>query len=286
MKLRNGKRSINELQAILTAQSYHAENGPNTTPACCHPAKKSKSKRPRRKSAGYSISSSTSDSVSPSGSGSALEIMEFGENLNKKIQKLERKGNRVVKQSSEQTIALYELNRVINQKFIEILEYKNQLAKKISAKTLQNKESELKQLRDQHKELLHSSKKLFLEAKRTFSMAQRYGTGHVKSEQQLNTEKFAKNSKQFLDPKNGQPTQECGICMGPLQKGEQKLLVKKCKHVFHFECFKIWSELRTTCPYCRGEIEPGVDKMVCKIPENITQTISWADMTSTNISGF
>ena len=78
--------------------------------------------------------------------------------------------------------------------------------------------------------------------------------------------------------------QDCGICMGPMEKNVRRCVINKCQHAFHLECFEEWAKMRTTCPYCRGEIEPGVDQI--ELPESLVQTISWADMTLTNVSGF
>jgi len=45
----------------------------------------------------------------------------------------------------------------------------------------------------------------------------------------------------------------CTICQDSLSK--TFLMLKKCKHVFHYECLKEWNnEYRQTCPNCRKDI--------------------------------
>ena len=139
-------------------------------------------------------------------------------------------------------------------------------------------ETELKMLREDHAQMLHKSKCLLVDAKRVFAQAKRTEEGLLKSEQQCNIQKFAKNSKKFIG-------QDCGICMATFEKKgetEGRVLVKACGHVFHAGCFKMWAQLKTTCPFCRGEIEPSVDNI--KLPEVVTQMISWSDVTLTNVS--
>jgi len=43
----------------------------------------------------------------------------------------------------------------------------------------------------------------------------------------------------------------CSICLESNNVGWTEV---KCKHLFHFECLKIWIEKSKTCPICREEI--------------------------------
>ena len=313
MKLRSGKRSLTDVQKLF--QRQNGLNQTNSINSKDQPVNKKRrvNDRPRRvlsqtqkdrnkrkniknrkinKNKNIKNTSCNSNSCSRSiilpsaGPGNstnmieleeAVNLIEYGLRLSKEIKKLERKANNLLKESDKMTKELYELNRQMNLDFIKILEYKNQKKRKICCKTLDNMESDLREKRTEHRRILQESKIKMLESKRLFSLAKRKDIGEPKSEQALNVTKFAKNSKKFLG-------QDCGICMGPMEKNVRRCVINKCQHAFHLECFEEWAKMRTTCPYCRGEIEPGVDQI--ELPESLVQTISWADMTLTNVSGF
>lgn len=237
MKLRNGKRSLREAQEIYekheAAQALTKKNSKSDIKTSVKGSRKSPRKRkaksthnsknnkkskksntptPRRSSgtidtliqeSKLSVSAFLESMPGPSGSNDQdtirqMEILEFSKKLSEKVQKTEKKGRKLLNKSDILTFKLYEMNRKINIQMLEILEYKNQKIKNICVKTLENKESELKLMRDEHKEILHESKVLLLEAKRIFSLAKRLETGKIKTEKASNTTRHAKNSKIFM----------------------------------------------------------------------------------------
>merc|ERR1719245_450458 len=290
MKLRSGKRSLTDVQKLFQKQNglqNHTTNPLEKT----QPVNKKRrvNDRPKRvlsktqkdrnkRNINKNNSITIPCSAGPAGNltsinielEEAVKLMEYGLRLSKEIKKLERKANNLLKESDKLTKDLYELNRQMNLDFIKILEYRNQKKKKICSKTLDNMESDLRDKRAKHRRILQESKMKILESKRK-------DVGEQKSERALNVTKFAKNSKKFLG-------QDCGICMEPMEKNVRRCVINKCQHAFYLECFEEWAKMKTTCPYCRGKIEPGVDQI--ELPESLVQTISWADMTLTNVSGF
>merc|ERR1712139_10576 len=141
--------------------------------------------------------------------------------------------------------------------------------------TVPEMENQLKQMREKHRSLVRSSKKSLLNAKRLFSLSARIGDGYIKSELEDNITRFRKGSKQHIG-------KECAVCIDEITKKDRSVHVGLCQHVLHEDCFDSWSELHTTCPVCRTQLEPNVDTQ--PLPQQITDTISWADMTTTNIS--
>ncbi|KAJ8436817.1 hypothetical protein Cgig2_032045 [Carnegiea gigantea] len=49
---------------------------------------------------------------------------------------------------------------------------------------------------------------------------------------------------------------ECAVCLSVFEEDETLRLLPKCDHVFHVECVEKWLATRSTCPYCRAELEP------------------------------
>jgi len=56
-------------------------------------------------------------------------------------------------------------------------------------------------------------------------------------------------------------SQQCPICLEPETGDTIKVVVRGCRHIFHYDCFKLWLEADTdvrTCPVCRGRL-PGFE---------------------------
>merc|ERR1719245_347924 len=271
MKLRSGKRSLTDVQKLFQKQNglqNHTNNQLERTQPVNKKRRvndrpkrvlsKTQKDRNKRKNKNNSRNINKNNSITiPCSAGpagnltsinieleEAVKLMEYGLRLSKEIKKLERKANNLLKESDKLTKDLYELNRQMNLDFIKILEYRNQKKKKICSKTLDNMESALREKRAEHRRILQESKMKILESKRLFSLAKRKDIGEPKSEQALNVTKFAKNSNKFLG-------QDCGICMGPMEKNVRRCVINKCQHAFHLECFEEWAKMKTTCPYCR-----------------------------------
>jgi len=221
---------------------------------------------------------------------SQLEALDWGKEVTKKSKDLERKAAIALAKSDRQTSDLYRLNRKINDLFCKIMVEKSQkeakqnlvntksAAKKLSlanTEKINSMENDLRLLREKHRTLVRLSKKSLLQAKRLFTMSKRVSDGYVKTELEENTERFRKGSKKNVG-------RECPVCIDIITCKDRSLQVNQCKHVMHEECFDSWIDCHTTCPACRTELEPQVGQQ--ELPQQITDTISWADMTTTNIS--
>lgn len=57
--------------------------------------------------------------------------------------------------------------------------------------------------------------------------------------------------EKYFKIKNLDEEKTCSICLESNNVGWTEV---KCKHLFHFECLKIWIEKSKTCPICREEI--------------------------------
>lgn len=50
-------------------------------------------------------------------------------------------------------------------------------------------------------------------------------------------------------------TEGCPICLEQFTADREKITLKQCKHIFHFNCLRAWvREQHTTCPSCRSAI--------------------------------
>lgn len=47
----------------------------------------------------------------------------------------------------------------------------------------------------------------------------------------------------------------CSICLQEFEPEEQCVLVPSCQHCFHDECLAEWLSTKSTCPYCRHNIQ-------------------------------
>jgi len=219
-----------------------------------------------------------------------LEALDWGKEVTKKSKDLERKAAIALAKSDRQTSDLYRLNRRINDLFCKIMVEKSQKeatqspdkmkqveknASGVSTDKIKQMENDLRLLREKHRTLVRTSKKSLLQAKRLFTMSKRVSDGYSKSELDENTERFRKGCKKNVG-------RECPVCIDIITCKDRSLQVNQCKHVMHEECFDSWIDCHTTCPACRTQLEPQVGEQ--ELPQQITDTISWADMTTTNIS--
>ena len=47
----------------------------------------------------------------------------------------------------------------------------------------------------------------------------------------------------------------CSICLQCFEIGQEVSVTTACKHVFHSECLKRWTQRSATCPYCRQDLK-------------------------------
>lgn len=48
---------------------------------------------------------------------------------------------------------------------------------------------------------------------------------------------------------------ECVICLGSFEEGEECWVIKTCNHVYHESCIKEWLSRNQQCPLCRGSVQ-------------------------------
>ncbi|GJM98261.1 hypothetical protein PR202_ga15251 [Eleusine coracana subsp. coracana] len=48
---------------------------------------------------------------------------------------------------------------------------------------------------------------------------------------------------------------DCAVCLGELQRGEDVKQLPACAHLFHDACVDAWLRLHVTCPVCRFPVE-------------------------------
>jgi len=247
---------------------------------------------PQRKRKRTRKASTSSNKASPVHQ-EQLEVLDWGKKVTARANELERKAQIALAKSDRQTSDLYRLNRRINDMFCKIMVEKSQKetsqnkeqnaahARKSSTCStatndkIREMEDELRVMRDKHRNLVRLSKKSLIQAKRLFTLGKRVSDGYIKSELDENTTRYRRGNKKHIG-------RECAVCIDDITASDRALQVEQCGHVLHEECFDSWIELHTTCPVCRTELEPQVDQQ--ELPQQITDTISWADMTTTNIS--
>merc|ERR1711874_720868 len=57
------------------------------------------------------------------------------------------------------------------------------------------------------------------------------------------------------DQPNIPETEECDMCLEPLEEGDDLLPLDPCQHVFHAYCIRPWLEKDSSCPRCRAQIK-------------------------------
>ncbi|KAJ1685288.1 hypothetical protein LUZ63_016678 [Rhynchospora breviuscula] len=55
---------------------------------------------------------------------------------------------------------------------------------------------------------------------------------------------------------DGDGPDECTVCLGELEEGEQVRVLPRCKHLFHVDCIDTWLHSHSTCPVCRASAKP------------------------------
>lgn len=58
-------------------------------------------------------------------------------------------------------------------------------------------------------------------------------------------------SKPYSDVNSNFDT--CVICLEAFAKDQLVVVIGECGHVFHTDCFNVWSQISNTCAICRGE---------------------------------
>jgi len=58
-----------------------------------------------------------------------------------------------------------------------------------------------------------------------------------------------------------EPSQStCAVCLDNIEIGQSYKRLPKCEHCFHAQCIDHWLSTRATCPVCREEIFPDLDR--------------------------
>ncbi|KAK8955862.1 E3 ubiquitin-protein ligase [Platanthera guangdongensis] len=52
---------------------------------------------------------------------------------------------------------------------------------------------------------------------------------------------------------------DCSICIGQFEQGEEILILPSCKHIFHATCVNEWLQSHNTCPLCRKNCNHALD---------------------------
>jgi hypothetical protein len=77
------------------------------------------------------------------------------------------------------------------------------------------------------------------------------------------------DARNWIEPdEDGTPIceSECAICYTGFKKPKQQKTLP-CGHIYHLDCFRKWSAIRDTCPYCRRYVESYTefDKIVLSL---------------------
>lgn len=51
-------------------------------------------------------------------------------------------------------------------------------------------------------------------------------------------------------------TEECGICLEPLDHKKKLIARTRCSHRFHDDCLVLWRTEHSSCPLCRTDLRP------------------------------
>jgi len=272
MRLRNGKRSLTEAKNLFerhlqqTQLEQSLDSNSNSEPD----------------------SENTSIQVRktvqpPKRKFSTGDLMLWGQELSAKSKLLEDRAHLKLARSDRQTSELYKLNRRLDKAFCKLMIEKtkkgvngqNGKQTRQGEKVVAQLEQELKVLREKHAKLTKMSKKSLLQAKRLFTASTRVAEGYALSEMEESVVKCRKGSKVNVG-------RECLICLDEITLSHQSVKVHKCGHVLHGDCFSAWIEFHSTCPVCRTHLEPKVEQL--ELPQQIINTLSWADITTTNVS--
>lgn len=56
---------------------------------------------------------------------------------------------------------------------------------------------------------------------------------------------------------NGEPPENCAVCLYEFEGGEEIRWLRNCKHIFHRDCLDPWMDQdQKTCPLCRTPFVP------------------------------
>jgi len=67
----------------------------------------------------------------------------------------------------------------------------------------------------------------------------------------------------------------CSICLCEIQDLHANVMTR-CNHAFHINCLSAWTKLKSTCPYCRAnlEIRSGSSyKLVAQVAHQIESSV-------------
>ncbi|OEL22145.1 hypothetical protein BAE44_0016836 [Dichanthelium oligosanthes] len=56
----------------------------------------------------------------------------------------------------------------------------------------------------------------------------------------------------------------CSVCLEDVRGGGMVRQVPVCRHIFHVGCIDMWLHSHRTCPMCRCEISPALEKVTPK----------------------
>ncbi|XP_027353429.1 RING-H2 finger protein ATL52-like [Abrus precatorius] len=63
---------------------------------------------------------------------------------------------------------------------------------------------------------------------------------------------------------------ECSICLGQLEDGDQVRLLPACNHAFHRPCIDAWFKDHANCPICRSPITCDCELAMPISPQNVS----------------
>jgi len=268
MKLRNGKRSLKEAKALF--ERHQRQRQELIEEELTGPSQVGQPSQPKRRTIDYHDIQGNSN------------LLKWGREMSEKSKLLEKRAQLMLARSDRQTSELYKLNRRLDTAFCKMMLEKtkkdtirDKRGLKQNEAFVKQLEDELKVLREKHAKLVRQSKKSLLQAKRLFMASKRVAEGYVKTELEESCTRYRKGCKLHIG-------KDCSVCLDEISVKDRSVQVHQCQHVLHADCFDAWMELHTTCPVCRTRLEAQVDDF--ELPQQITDTISWADMTTTNVS--
>lgn len=79
----------------------------------------------------------------------------------------------------------------------------------------------------------------------------KHGPGVAVSPDNRDEKQFWRNGKRLLVPPN---EDHCSICLQGYSDEKRPIMIRKCLHEFHSECFTEWFGRNPSCPLCRENI--------------------------------
>lgn len=67
------------------------------------------------------------------------------------------------------------------------------------------------------------------------------------------TAKYKENQKKYF-----KSLPQCCICLNKI--GKKNSITTECGHKYHSYCLDQWLELNNSCPYCRADLQPEMER--------------------------